>query len=158
MTGRDPGGTGQDWRDGFEQALNTLTQAYGQLDGLSQRQQALIDEGDMDRMLVLLAERRTLVEQIEGAAPGFDRGRRAWEANATMLTDAQNAELARRVGAIERMGSDIADRDRQAGQVLAQKRDLLAEEMSGLGRASSAISAYRPHTDAPSPRFQDRKG
>lgn len=158
MTRHGPGGTGQEWRVGFEQTLDTLTQAYGQLDALSQRQQALIDAGDMDRMLALLAERRTLVEQIERAAPGFDRGRRAWEEHAGSLSEGQNVELARRVSAIERMGSDIADRDCKAGEVLARQRDHLAEEMAGLGRASSAISAYRPGVAQPAPRFQDRKG
>ncbi|MCL4220526.1 MAG: hypothetical protein KJZ65_04065 [Phycisphaerales bacterium] len=158
MTGSGPGGTGQDWRAGFEQALNTLTQAYGQLDALSQRQQALIDAGEMDRMLALLTERRTLVEQIERAAPGFDRGRRAWEEHAGALSEGQNVELARRVSAIERMGAVIAERDRKAGEVLARERDRLTEEMAGLGRASSAVSAYRPGAGEPSPRFQDRKG
>ncbi|KAA0216653.1 MAG: hypothetical protein DYG94_08935 [Leptolyngbya sp. PLA3] len=142
----------------MEQALNALTQAYGQLDALSQRQQALIDAGDMDRVLALLGERRALVEQVERAAPGFDVGRRAWEENADTLSEAQNAELARRVSAIERMASDIAERDRRAGEVLVRQRDNLAQEMAGLGRVSSALSAYRPRTDSPAPRFQDRKG
>lgn len=158
MTGRNPGGTGNDWRAEFEQALNTLTAAYGQLDALSQRQQALIDAGDMDRMLALLTERRALVDQVERAAPGFDRGRRAWEQHADSLSEAQNAELGRRVSAVERMGSAIAERDRKAGEVLARQRDSLAEEMAGLGRASSAISAYRPNAAEVAPRFQDRKG
>lgn len=158
MAAENPGGTGANWLERFGHALDVMTGAYGQLDALSQRQMALIESKDMDRLLALMSERQTLITALEEACPVFDQARRNWEERASTLAEAQNAELSRRVRAIERMAADIAERDKQAGRELDRLRDQLADEMAGLGRGSAAVNAYAPHRDATPPRFQDRKG
>lgn len=158
MTKGKPGGTGNDWLGRLEHTLDVMTGAYGQLDALSQRQQALIDAGEMDRLLALLTERQSLVIALEQAAPILDLGRKLWEEHANHLPEAKNTELTRRMRAVEKLACDIAERDRQSSRELDRLRDEVADQMTGLGRGNAAISAYGAKPKTASPRFQDREG
>lgn len=158
MTANTPGGAGNGWLERLEHVLDVMTGAYGQLDALSRRQRDLIDRGEFDRLLALLTERQSLVVALEEAAPVLDHSRKIWQERADCLSETKNAELSRRMQAIEKLALDIAERDRHSSQELDRLRDQVADELAGLERGNAAITAYGGKSKLVNPRFQDRKG
>jgi hypothetical protein len=158
MTDHDAGGSGT-WDEAFNASLDRMTAIYGQLDALSSQQDALIDLEDADRLLAVLAERQNLIVELESVIPSFDRDRRLWDERASTLSEVKRTGFARRLSTLEKLAQTIADRDARTAALLAARKDAIASEISGVGRGSAAVNAYRVSGQSQrGPTFQDRKG
>ncbi|MBX3322844.1 MAG: hypothetical protein KF757_07615 [Phycisphaeraceae bacterium] len=158
MTDHKAGGSGA-WDEQFDAVLSRIAEMYGQLDALSSQQDVLLEREDIERLLVVLAERQNLIIDLESTMPEFDARRRQWEEFAGRLTEMKRTAFARRLEAIEKMAQTIADRDARTAQMLDLKREAIAQSLSDLGRGNAAVTAYDSGTRPEGgPRFQDRKG
>jgi len=143
-----PNATNEDTlTDRLERQLATLER----LDALATRQEWLIDEGDADDILALLAERQMLVSDL------VELGGRI-EADVEALMPGERTDrVADLLDQIAGRAERIAARDEEHRRRLEARRDELATEMAAVGRGRKALAAYGAGNGRPSARFQDRE-
>jgi hypothetical protein len=152
---KEVGGSERGWRERFESLVERQAALYGALDALSQRQTELVDAGDAEGVLAILRQRQTIVEEIvsvaEEARPYRDR-----LASEELEPEARE-RLSQRVGSIERLASEISDRDERDRRSLAASRERVAAELAEVGRGRRALNAYGAGGQSGA-KFQDREG
>ena len=123
---------------------------------LAQRQGALVEAGDSEGLLSLLAQRQSVTDRFLAAQQGMsglcEACRAAGEAPAP-----SRQRIAALMGGVTRRLEEILARDEQDRALLEACRARNAQELSGLGAARDAQRAYvgaRTVTN----RFADRKG
>ena len=113
---------------------------------LSRRQQQLIRDSDMDKLLGLLAAKKRLFDalgQVDRQLDPFraqDPEKRPWRC----VEDRQRC--ARAVQCCDRLLSEIRQLERQSEQLLITRRDELAATLQGAHTAQTARGAYAAHT------------
>lgn len=148
---------GEGWRGALDALISRQVDLYGELDALSGRQRALIDEGDADRLVGLLGERARIVEAIAAAAERLEPFTRVWAEVETALDETELRGVQRRLEAVAKLAETVARRDAEDGEAIKERRDELADRLAGLGRSRSAMSAYAGPVRTGA-RFQDREG
>ncbi len=127
-----------------------------QLAGLADRQRALIDTADTDRLLAVLAQRQGIMDQFTAGQDSLAR-----------LTEAARREGATEPAMQQRIGALIEDitsrlarimrHDEQDRDLLGASRDRVGEALTGLSVAKVARRTYlRARTV--NNRFSDRHG
>lgn len=154
---KETGGSERGWRERFESLVERQHALYGALDALSQRQTELVDAGDAEGVLAILRQRQSIVEEIvsvsEEARPYRDR-----LASGEIEPEARE-RLSQRVGSIERLASEISERDERDRKALAASRERVAAELAEVGRGRRAVNAYGTGSAGQTgARFQDREG
>jgi hypothetical protein len=143
--------------DGWLATLHAMVEAQravlGQLDALSLRQGALIDAGEGEALLVLLAEREAFVNDAVARAAAIDEHR----ASAPSLSGAVAHEVGVMLDGLAALARQVAERDAADARRLRDVQDRIAAEVAGSVKARSALSSYAPANE-PAPRFQDTQG
>jgi hypothetical protein len=139
----------------FLAVLDEMSPLYGQLDALSQRQAELIESEDHEPLLTLLQERQQLIDRLLGLKRRADALRRQWE---TEEGGSPRTDVMDRLRAMERMAASIDERDAVDRRALEGRRQSVMSELSGLGRARSAVTSYGGETKPSGPKFQDVEG
>lgn len=127
-----------------------------QLAGLADRQRALIDTSDTDRLLAVLAQRQGIMDQFTAGQDSLGR-----------LTEAARREGATEPAMQQRIGTLIEDitsrlarimrHDEQDRDLLGASRDRVGKALTGLSVAKEARRTYlRARTV--NNRFSDRHG
>lgn len=127
-----------------------------QLAGLADRQASLIEAGESDALLTLLAQRQKIMDQFLASQDSL-----------TGLSDACRRdgdvadETRHRIGAliedISRRLGEIMSRDEQDRATLDSNRRHVGESLAGIGTARAARHAY-VNSKAVNNRFADRQG
>ena len=127
-----------------------------QLGGLSERQASLIEAGESDALVSLLAQRQKIMDQFIASQDSL-----------TTLSDACRRDGAVADGTRKRIGALIADiserlseimsRDEQDRQQLESNRHQVGESLAGVTTAKAAQHAY-VRSRAVNNRFADQQG
>ena len=127
-----------------------------QLDELTRRQAKLIEAGDSDGLLALLAQRQRIMDQFLGAQDSLGRLSEACKRDESATEGAR-----RRIGVliddISNRLSEIMGRDEKDRDLLEKHREGVGETLSGLSHANQARQAY-VKAQAVKNRFADRRG
>lgn len=145
--------TADEWLATLRAVVQSQREVLGQLDALSLRQGALIDAGEGEALLVLLAEREAFVSDAVARARAVDELR----ARAPALDALQGQEVRAMLDGLAMLAQQVAERDAQDAQRLRGVMNRVAEEVAGSVKARSALSSYAP-ARADTPRFQDTQG
>jgi hypothetical protein len=138
--------------------LESQTALYGQLDALSERQRAVIEDDDADRLLSILGERQTIVDRIAMTNRDLEPVRVAWERLLERVRPECRSDVARRLEGLSVLAGRIAQRDDEDRRKLESRRNAIAGELASMNTSRRAVSAYgRPAAPPASPRFQDRQ-
>lgn len=138
--------------------LESQTSLYGQLDALSERQRAVIEEDDPDRLLAVLADRQTIVDRIAMTNRDMEPVRTAWERSLERVRPDWRADVARRLEGLSVLAGRIARRDDEDRQRLETRRNAVAGELAAMTNTRRAVNAYgKPPTPGTTPRYQDRQ-
>lgn len=146
-----------DWADRLDRALDAVRGLYGQLDALSLRQTRLIQDDALDELLELLADRQRVIDDLNDAIRGVSPYAARWDELMPRLAEPKRTAVERSMEGIRRMAASVDRRDSADHAALRDRRKAIADELAGMGRARSAMQAYKDgsgHT----PRFQDREG
>ncbi len=127
----------------------------GQLDALSLRQSALIDEGDYEALLELLAQREGVIASLTKGQEQLDPVRLRWEAFLATLCDERAAGVRERADQLSTITSRIAKRDRADQDKIKRSRDETSAQLNTVSRTRGALAAYTRQGDNVA-TFQDR--
>lgn len=131
---------------------------FVRLDALSKRQRALVEEERTDELLRLLTERQTVIDAVGGIAREVQPYRDRWEAVLAEASAEQRERFSEQIERVAELASRVAARDDADRKLMEQRRDTLAGELAGAGRARGAVAAYGGgKAGRPAAKFQDRE-
>lgn len=127
-----------------------------QLGGLSERQASLIEAGESDALVSLLAQRQKIMDQFIASQDSLTSLSDACRRDGAVADGTRN-----RIGALiadisERLG-DIMSRDEQDRRQLESNRHQVGESLAGVTTAKAARHAY-VRSRAVNNRFADQQG
>jgi len=147
------------WMATLIELLDRQETLYGRLQRLSDQQTHLVEEGDAEQLLALLAQRQTLIDQLLELNGRIEPFRRQWPELWAGLGDAAQRELRGRIDAVQRMLDQILERDEQNRQTLLAHRRNLAGQMQQTQRGAAAHRIYgSSNPRSQGPRYTDRQG
>lgn len=145
------------WAPRLERLVEEQRRLVQELDGLGAEQRRLIESGEADALVTLLARRQTLTDRIASLAQEFEPFRRSWDEFMARLPADQRDRLVVAVGEIGEGIRRITERDDADRAALQRQRDVVTTELSSVSRGRGAVAAYG-RGGGLEPRFQDRKG
>ncbi|MEZ6232850.1 MAG: hypothetical protein R3B68_01555 [Phycisphaerales bacterium] len=141
----------------LSRVLDEVERLCAELDVLSRRQSAALDDGRPDDAAEIVEQRGDLVAQLADAA-GVLGGDRGGFERLLASCPADEAERARaQAAAVAGVVAEVLARDAEDAALLAQARERIAGEMAGVGRGRAALGAYGA-AGLNEPRMQDRRG
>lgn len=144
--------------DQLHAALGAQQSLVQQLTTCSQRQSALIDADDAEALLDVLAQRQSLLAQLDSLQHQVDHLRSAL-APQLKAGGLDASAVASRLDELSHAAAAVIASDRADSQRLTARRNALADELGKLGASRRAVAAYGIDAPPPSaPRFQDRRG
>lgn len=151
-------GEASEWRPALFRLLGEQRTRLERLERLAERQSGLIERGDTEGLLALLAERQPLVDELAGLTEEVQPYRAAWAEVARTLGPIDGERAMREAEWMESAAARLAERDRRDAAMLEARRDALAQEISAMPSARGAVAAYSRGQSAVGARFQDREG
>ena len=148
---------GDGWEASLTAILDRQRDLLGQIDALSERQATLIESGEGERLLGLLAQRQALSSEIETLSCDLDGYRKRWKEVAQWADDAARLGWEASMEGLARTATAIAERDARDHEAIAKLRDELAGKLAGIGKSRAAVNAYGPRA-ASNPAYTDRRG
>ncbi len=145
------------WAPRLRRLLHEQSELYGALERLAENQSTLIQGGDASGLLSVLAERQTILTELQRSNDEMEPFRTQWNDLMVKLPQGERAAMADHVESIAQRIERIAERDEADREALSARRVEVADRLNEVARSKSAVSAYgRPH--GAGPRFQDREG
>ena len=129
----------------------------GQLDGLAERQGALIEGGNSDALLALLTQRQQIMDQFVAGQDDMTRLSEACMGGTVPIDDATRDRIGVLIDDISHRLATIMELDEQARARLESNRDSAGQALLGLSAARAARDAY-VNARAVNNRFADRRG
>ena len=150
-------------QDGFTQTLIDLLERQqalvDELDVLSMQQAAHIAAQATDHLLDLLARRQTVIDEFSAGQLDVARMTQKMDERLASASDSQRQRVRGLVDAISLRLETVMARDQQDHSALRIGRDAVQKDMSGLGQARQARSAYAgTSTRRASNLYADRTG
>jgi hypothetical protein len=161
MAGKDrQNGADRAMAEALSRVLDRQRDLYRELDALSERQRSLIEGGQTDELLSLLAERGEVVGALEKAAAEMGPLQAALDAvlaDGPDLDESTRSGLRAQVVVVRDLAAQVATRDAEDQKRLLEQREALSGRMRQTTNGRGAINAYGKGLDtARGPRFQDR--
>lgn len=145
------------WAPRLRRLLAEQEELYGALEQLAESQSSLIQGGDASGLLSVLAERQTILTELQRSNDEMEPFRARWSELMGRLPDDDRAALADRVESIAHRIERISQRDEADREALSARRAEVADRLNDVTRSKSAVNAYgRPR--GAGPRYQDREG
>ena len=113
-----------------------------QLRQLSRRQLELIGEGDMNRLLVLLSAKQTLLGQLQKIERRLDPFRNQAPESRRWTNPEQRQKTRQAAERCEALLGEIMMIEKQGESELVRRRDTAADQLQGVHTATHARGAY----------------
>ncbi len=145
------------WLGRLTRLMDDQQQLLQRLDAIGEKQSALIEAVDTQGLLTLLGERQVLIEKVLEIQEELDPFRQRWdELNQSLKADQQEA-VAKQIDDLGELMKRVCQRDEHDSMLLSKQRDHLADQLTGVSRGRSALSAYHNPDKHNIPRYQDRE-
>lgn len=143
--------------DRLGRLLDEIERLCAELDEMSRRQSAELDEGRAEDAALIVAERSRLVSRLGEAAGELGPDAAAFERVLSEVPGEMAARAREQAASIAAIVGQVLARDAEDRELLAAERDRLADEMAGIGRGRTALGAYGA-SEKPGPTMHDRRG
>jgi hypothetical protein len=130
---------------------------FTRLDALSKRQGSLVEAESTDDLLKVLTERQTVIETIESVARELQPFRDQWDSVLARANTEQRDRFSVQIDRLSDLAAQVAARDDADRQLMERRRDALAGELAGTGKARGAVAAYGSPPPQRVAKFQDRE-
>jgi len=141
--------------------IDLLTQQqslYEKLTILSEQQRSMVETGDAENLLGVLAARQKVIDQLTKLNQAITPYRENWASVQQQLSADQRSKVQVLVAEVEKMLAAIIERDEQDRGSLATARDRVSGELNHAGKAVAAINAYRPKPSSVAARYTNQQG
>ena len=123
---------------------------------MAQSQSTLIAQGSTDRLLDLLSQRQIIIDQFTATQTQLGEMTQTLDRHMDRASNPQQEQIKRLMGDIGEQLTQIMRCDERDQAALCTSRDQIKQELSTMGTARQARSAYRPAVQ--DTRFADRRG
>ena len=138
---------------------------YTKLDVLSEHQAVLVGQGNTDQLLTVLAQRQKLVDGLVDLNKKMQPYREKWELVSRGMGELHKKQVNGLVDEVERLLSQILQRDEQTQQELEQAKANVGHELAKTKQGQAMNAAYSKGTAANAyaqqskvARFMDSRG
>jgi hypothetical protein len=131
---------------------------YRKLKTLSDRQQQLVADGQVESLLSVLAERQGHVDALTRLNEQLAPHRTAMTGAAEQAEPGQREQLRGLVDEVQTLLDQIIQQDDQDKEKLTADRDRVKTQVQKVNVVPAALAAYRGKATTPAARFADRKG
>lgn len=132
---------------------------YRQLNELAGRQSELVEGGDAEALLALLARRQSLIDQLTQINGRLEPYRDQWPSLWRELDESTRQRVTSLIDEVQRLLDEIVAQDERDRATLAAQRDRMADDMQRLGRGAAMNRAYgQAGPGATHPRYTDQEG
>jgi hypothetical protein len=122
--------------------LTEQRDGYGRLCALAARQHEMIDRNDPETLLTVLTERQRIVNALASGNVALGPYLADWPRTLESLPNAARAQVERLLDDIRATAAAVMQRDREDSAMLAARKQLLGQAVSGMGGAVTANAAY----------------
>lgn len=123
---------------------------YTSLLDLSRRQRDVIEGGDVDSLLSLLARKQQVLLDVSRIEEKLQPYKRTWKQVRESIGASGRQKLDLALSTVEELLAELIALERESEQVLAQKRDETERELAATVRGRAVNQAYRePAMDRP---------
>lgn len=123
-------------------ALERQAALYDRLAGFGPMQDELIEKGEGDALLRLMAQRQEVVDELVEVHQGLEDVRENWQLFVDALDDGERNELGDRLKEVKKLAGRVHEQDSRTRASLDGARDRVQASMSDLGRGKGAVRAY----------------
>jgi hypothetical protein len=141
----------------IDSALERQHELFRRLDGLSQRQGALVTHGQTEALLEVLGERQRVIDGIAETNAFLEPYRARWDAVMSGMPEAVRTRMRLRLDAMALLADTIARRDEADRAELERRRNAVAGELAAISRGRGAVTAYSAKPGSPGPKFRDQE-
>lgn len=145
------------WPQSLIDLLEQQQALVDQLDALARRQAEFIEKSATDQLIILLAQRQTIIDQFTTSQSELASLTQGMDDRLQQATNTQRDRIKALIAEIGDRLAGVMQRDEQDQASLRSNRDSIKQEISALGTARQARGAYVNHQTSPT-RFADRKG
>lgn len=134
-----------------EQLIEMLTRQrdlYRSLDGLSDKQQQIIAEGQAEQLLGVLSERQVIVDHLTQINGELAPLRHRMSEIAEAAPAGRREALRSRVDEVQQLLASIIERDEEDRQSLEASKSQVGKQLGQVSTAPAAINAYRANAYA----------
>jgi len=148
-----------DWVDQLVALLEEQHAIYVKFEQFSIRQSQLVQDGQTDELLSLLAQRQQLIDQLTLLNNRIEPYRERWSQMWTDLDEADQQRVRELIEQVQHLIEKIVDQDGKDRSVLQDRRDQLIGNISRVRQSGAAHRAYGqdPH-DPQRARYTDQQG
>ena len=118
---------------------------YQKLQTLSRTQTQLVQEGQTEPLLRVLAQRQQLVDELAHLHRELEPYRSAWEQVYGRLSETDRGVVSNLIKAVEQLLAEIIEQDQRDQQQLQQSKGQVGESLSQTAHAGHAMAAYNAH-------------
>lgn len=132
---------------------------YRQLKSLSEQQAACIRDGSTERLLTLLSQRQSVIDDLSRSNAELGPYRDRWPNLADAAEPAQRQQIRELLSEIERLLREVIEQDDRDRAELKGVQQQIGAQLMRVGKAGRAIKAYGPtKTNNKPPVFTDHQG
>lgn len=148
--------TQPEWATGLIELLVQQRGVYEELGGLSEQQGALVEAGDAEPLLNLLAQRQTLIDRLTQLNGRIEPYKQNWPALWSQLDATTQTHVQSLITQVQSLLDDIVARDERDRAALHAQRERVAGELGGARRGSAVHRAYGAGSGGA--QYTDRQG
>lgn len=157
---------GDDWLPQVVELLDRQRSLFRELDELSRQQSRLVEAGQAEPLLVVLAQKQRVIEDVEDVNRGLSVFTSDWGARVAALPERSRVLLRTRTDELETLAKAVHARDEHDRSALEAQSRVVSNELATMARTRGAAAAYGAMGGnagggmggSTGPRFQDRRG
>lgn len=148
--------TKPDWAADLIELLGEQRDIYAQLQELSEKQATLVENGDAESLLTLLAERQTLIDKLTQLNGRVEPYKQNWPTLWSQLDAPAQRRVQGLIDQVQSLLDRIVTQDERDRAVLSEQRERIGAQITHASKGAAVNQAYG--TGAGEARYTDRQG
>jgi hypothetical protein len=141
----------------FQQKLRAQAELYLTMLGLAKKQTREISYESIDAFVLLLEEKKKIIEEIREIELATVPLRQFWETHKDEVSEQTRVELRSVVNEIREILQELLEIESQSQRKLGITKDMVEKDLRQVSLAPKAMRSYKRHRDS-RPRFMDENG
>lgn len=146
------------WASRLLSLLDEQRVVYYQLREFSQKQSELVEQGDADHLMQLLAQRQQLIDRLSALNQQLEPFKKDWPRLWSELDEPTRRSVDQRVNEVQALLDGILKQDDHDRKALIQRRDNLSSGLKQVSQGQKVNRAYGSKPNYDNNRYTDSQG